>query len=120
MNTIVKTPKTFIRIVVATAVACTALCAGVRADQVPQAHVSYADLNLNTHAGATVLFRRILGAADQVCALPLERDLAHVAETKACKARVMAQAVGALDNPNLTEVYEQRVGNTASIQLAAR
>jgi UrcA family protein len=34
---------------------------------IPQAHVSYRDLNLNSHVGQQVLARRVSSAATQVC-----------------------------------------------------
>ena len=39
----------------------------MRAADVPQVHVKYADLNLNTPAGAATLLQRIRYAADRVC-----------------------------------------------------
>jgi UrcA family protein len=83
-------------------------------------HVSYADLNLSTRADAAVLYQRIVGAAKQVCAMPVEGDLGHVSQTKACMARVTAQAVAAIDNANLSRTFEERTGTTPALQLAAR
>jgi len=120
MNTTVKTPKTFVRIVVAAAAVCAALTTGARADEAIKVHVSYADLNLNTNAGANALYQRIRGAADQVCAMPLEQDLGHANRIKACTARVIAEAVTALDNANVNQVYANKTGTTAAIKLAAR
>jgi UrcA family protein len=109
-----------IRTILTATALCAALAAGARAEEAPQVHVSYADLNLNTAAGATVLYQRIREAASTVCALPVERDLGHVSQTKACTAQVMAEAVATLDNPTVTRVYEQKTGTTAAIKLATR
>jgi UrcA family protein len=117
MNTI---NNNVIRTILTATALCAALAAGARAEEAPQVHVSYADLNLNTAAGADALYQRIRKAASNVCALPVERDLGHVSQTKACTARVIAEAVEALDNPAVSRVYEQKTGLTPAIQLAAR
>jgi UrcA family protein len=120
MKIINHTPKNVIRTLVAAAALCGALATGARAEEAPQVHVSYADLNLNTTAGATALYQRVRAAAAQVCALPVEDDLSHLSQTKACKARVIAEALTSLDNPTVTRVFEQTTGVTPAIQLAAR
>jgi len=120
MNTIVNTSRNTLRVVVAAAAVCAALAGGVRADEAPQVHVSYADLNLNTSQGATALYQRIHGAAVQVCALPLAQDLGQATKIKVCMARAIAESVAAVNNPNLTRVYEQKAGTTPAIQLAGR
>jgi UrcA family protein len=120
MNTIVNNQKNIIGIAVAAAALCAALAAGARADEVPQVHVSYADLNLGTRADAAVLYQRIRAAAARVCALPVESDLGHVSQTKACMARVTAEAVAAVDNANLSRTYAEKMGTTPALQLAVR
>jgi len=109
-----------VRTILTATALCAALAAGARAEDARQVHVSYADLNLNTAAGATVLYQRIREAASNVCALPVERDLGHVSRTKACMARVIAEAVETLDNPAVSRVYEQKSGMTPAIKLATR
>jgi UrcA family protein len=94
------------------------LAAGAQAADVPQVHVKYADLNLNTAAGATVLYRRIRGAADQVCGVSSDRDLARVTQAKACAAHAVADAVAAVNAPILTSIYQVKIGGTAVTRLA--
>jgi UrcA family protein len=120
MNTSVHKQQNIVRTVFAAAAVCAALATGARADEAPQVHVSYADLNLGTRADAAVLYQRIRAAAARVCALPVESDLGHVSQTKACMARVTAQAVAAVDNANLSRTFEEKTGSTPDLQLAAR
>jgi UrcA family protein len=95
-----------------------ALAAGVQAADLPQVHVKYADLNLGTTAGATVLYQRIRGAAGQVCGVSSDRDLARGAQAKACAAHAVADAVAAVNAPALTSIYQATMGGTAVTRLA--
>ncbi len=108
------------RIRIAAAVALfAALTAGAQAADVPQVHVKYGDLNLTTTSGATVLYQRIRGAADQVCGVADSGDLARFARAKACAAHTVAAAVAAVNVPALTGVYEVKDGGAAGIRIAA-
>jgi UrcA family protein len=98
--------------------ALAALAAGAQAADVPQVHVKYGDLNLRTTAGATVLYQRIRGAAGLVCGVSDTRDLARLAQAKACAAHTVAEAVAAVNAPALTGVYEVKMGD-AGMRLAA-
>jgi len=82
-----------IRITFAAAAMIAALTTGVRAADVPQVHVKYADLNVNTPAGAAALYQRIRFAANQVCADPGTRDLAVLVKVQACTDQAVANAV---------------------------
>jgi UrcA family protein len=95
-----------------------ALAAGAQAADVPQVHVKYADLNLNTAAGANVLYRRIRGAADQVCGVSSTRELARLEQAKTCAAHAVADAVAAVNVPALTSIYQVNMGRTAVTRLA--
>lgn len=75
---------------------------------VPSAHVSYADLDLSTDAGARTLYRRIQGAADKVCPNVDLRDLTRSVEARKCRLDAIERAVHAVGSPKL-----------AAIQLAA-
>ena len=96
-----------------------ALTVGANAADVPHVHVKYGDLNLGTTAGATVLYQRIRGAADGVCGVPDTRDLARIAQAKACAAHTVAEAVAAVNAPLLTGVYQVKMGEAVGIQVAA-
>jgi UrcA family protein len=63
--------------------------------------VRYRDLNLDTDAGAKVLYRRIYYAAVQVCGDPFSRQLDQAAAAKACVDKAIASSVHALDSAQL-------------------
>ena len=69
----------------------------------PVKAVSYQDLNLKTDAGVQVLYKRIEGAAKQVCGVLEIRDLQGVRAHKACVQRAMDDAVAAVNNQMLTQ-----------------
>jgi UrcA family protein len=96
-----------------------ALTAGAHAADVPQVHVNYADLNVNTAAGAKVLYQRIRGAADLVCGVADTRELARLSRAQACAAHAIAEAVDAVNSPVLTAVAEVKTGGAAVTRLAA-
>jgi UrcA family protein len=120
MNT--HTPITQNRIgrALATAALIVGIAAGAHAGDVPQVHVNFADLNVNTPAGVAVLFQRIRGAATQVCTVPGMRDLEMLAVTRACAAHAVADAVAQVNNPLLTGLYEIKTGVAPALRLAAR
>jgi len=96
-----------------------ALTAGAHAADAPQVHVNYAGLNVNTPAGATVLYQRIRGAADLVCGVSDSRDLARLSQAKACAAHATAEAVAAVNVPALTGVYQVKTRVAPVTRLAA-
>lgn len=98
MNT---TTRNTLKTLVAAASLITAFATGAQAAEASQVHVSYADLNLHTAAGAAALNRRIKRAAEQVCGFSGDRDLARQAQFKACTARAIADAVASLKNANV-------------------
>jgi UrcA family protein len=104
-----KTNNAFHRVFVAAALVA-GFGAAAQAADLPQVHVNYADLNVNTAAGATILYQRIRHAADQVCPTFIERDLNSETAAKACKARAIGEAVAAVNAPALTQVYEGKTG----------
>jgi UrcA family protein len=80
-----------------------ALATGARAADVAQVHVSYADLNVHSPAGAAALDRRIHAAAERVCGVFADRDLARRAQFNACVTGATAAALAAVAaaNPQL-------------------
>ena len=81
-----------------------------QAADLPQVHVNYGDLNVNTAAGAAVLYQRIRNAAEQVCGTFGVRDLGAAAAAKACKTRAIGEAVAAVHAPVLSQMYEGEDG----------
>ena len=67
--------------------------------------VRYADIDAGTIDGATVLLRRIEGAASRVCA-PLDHgDLASATRRESCEQKLTAAAVSRVNSPALASVY---------------
>jgi UrcA family protein len=97
-----------------------ALTAGAQAAGVPQVHVKYADLNVGTTAGATILYQRIRRAADRVCAVTKTRELDRLGKAEACADHAVAEAVAAVHAPALTRVYEAKTGVAPLTRLATR
>ena len=74
--------------------------------------VSYGDLNLDTEAGARVLYRRLRGAAGEVCT-PLESvDTVLKAGWRACMDKAMNSAVASVNKPTVTALHNKlgRIG----------
>ena len=71
--------------------------------EVPAQTVRFQDLNLNTDAGVQVLYKRIHGAANQVCGNFNVRDLEGARIHKACVERAVADAVATVNNQMLTK-----------------
>jgi UrcA family protein len=95
--------------VVAIAAMSAAVLAGVThaaetGDTLPNQVVVFKDLNLNSNAGVQVLYRRIQGAADQVCGKVDTRDLRGMSARKVCVERAIANAVATVDSRMLTTV----------------
>jgi len=72
--------------------------------EVPSAHVSYADLDLSTDAGARTLYRRIQSAADKVCPNVDLRDLTRSAAASICRRDAIDRAVRVVGSPRLAAV----------------
>jgi UrcA family protein len=85
---------------------------------VPTRTVRYADLDLNTQKGATVLYNRIRQAAEQVCGYEGRLPLAKAAPVMACVDKAVASSVQAVNNAKVTGVYDSRNGVKA-INVAA-
>ena len=89
-------------------------------DDVPTRTVHYADLDLNTQKGATVLYNRIREAAEQVCGYDGWQPIAIAARVKACVDKAVASSVHAKNNARLTGVYDGRNGVKALSVAALR
>lgn len=71
----------------------------------PQLVVSYADLNLASRHGASVLFERIQSAAVQVCGAPDAPEVLRSPAVNACIHQAIEKAVSRVDNTLLTSQY---------------
>jgi UrcA family protein len=68
--------------------------------------VNFSDLNLSGEAGVKEIYRRIRAAANLVCA-PLSdtRNLARLAQGRACREMAIANAVAEIHHPLLSEYH---------------
>ncbi len=81
------------------------------AGQLPTKVVHYADLNLNSRDGVEVLYRRIQGAARDVCGPPARTGSRIVSAVwQACMANAIRTAVQGVDRPLLTAYYDEHFG----------
>jgi UrcA family protein len=80
----------------------------------PSKTVKFADLNIQTPAGAKVLYQRIRFAANQVCE-PAYQDPVLKEATPTCVATAIDNAVRAVNAPYLTAL---RFGNS-NVRLAS-
>jgi len=78
--------------------------------QVPTRTVRYSDLNLNTQAGAEMLYKRIRNAAEQVCGDVDSRQLQQAAAAKACVDRAIIAGTHAVNHVRLTSTYDAHAG----------
>jgi UrcA family protein len=94
----------------------------VHADELnaPARTVHYSDLNLNTPAGISVLYKRIRNAAEQVCGDVNSRRLEEAAAAKACVRHAVYTSVRSVNNVKLTNEYNAHVGGAQeSINVAS-
>jgi len=120
MKNFAPTQKNGFRIALASLAVFAALGTAARAEDAPQVHVSYADLNLATDAGAKVLFQRIHAAAERVCEVPNMRDLSSLSRAQACTDHAIAVAVEAVKAPALTKIYDAKYRVAPSTVVALR
>lgn len=88
-------------------------------DSPPQVKVSYADLNLSSTQGAEALYRRIKSAAGEVCYPRDERNLAQMANRRACIQKAISDAVTHVGSPTLIAVYNTHEGRSQPLQVAS-
>ena len=89
--------------------------------EVPSVVVRFADLDLSRSEGARVLFRRLQGAAETVCAPLDDRQLARHMHFLACVRSAISAAVSKVDQPALTTYYEAKTtGRKATMQIAQK
>jgi UrcA family protein len=69
--------------------------------------VRYGDLNLNTEAGAEVLYRRLRQAADQACTPFGILDAGVRASWRACYDKAMDSAVASVNKPMVTALHNR-------------
>ena len=120
MKTITRNSKHVLAAVAAVCLASVTIVAHAdeAANGVPTRTVRYSDLDINTRAGATVLYARIRYAAQEVCGDADSRLWAVSAAVKACVNRAISTSVRSVNSPKLTSVYNSHVGAAQTIKLA--
>jgi len=69
--------------------------------------VSYAELDLNSEAGANAMLGRLRQAAQRVCSSGFDRDLTRGRAERECMRNAMRQAVAAADTAAMQQQYAQ-------------
>lgn len=88
----------------------------------PTRTVHYSNLNLDTPAGVSVLYKRIRNAAEEVCGDVNSRQLEEAAAARACVDHAVYVSVHSVNNAKLTSEYQAHMGaaqesiNVASIR----
>ena len=108
MNTITQNRNTLIAAIAVTLLGPAAVGAHAGTVNVPTVTVKYADLNLDTQAGAAALYNRIRYAAVQVCGNADPARLDQVAAARPCVQRAIAASVNTIQKPKLTREYQVR------------
>ena len=82
------------------------------ADDVPTVRVHYADLDLSTEHGAAALYKRIEGAAKQVCPSPNSLSARAAKLAQHCVATAIERAVADVNSPQLARLSALRSHRT--------
>ena len=93
--------------------ATTVRAADMSSDSVPMKTVTYGDLNLATPQGVEWLYRRIVGAAQQVCGALNGRSFEEKQQFSICTTQSIARAVAAVDQPALAALQAIKTGQPA-------
>ena len=117
MNAITRNTKSFTTAAVA-AVCLASVAINVHADEAART-VRYSDLNLNTRAGAAVLYKRIRVAAEDVCGDVHSWQPVVAKATKVCVDRAIFTGVRSVDAPMLTSEYDAHAGVVRPMNVAS-
>ena len=85
----------------------------------PQAIVKFGDLDVSTPQGAETLYRRIHGAALDVCSRMYVDEQAYKWHKDACLQKVIGDAVIKVNRPALSAVFASKYGVLPPMVLAA-
>jgi UrcA family protein len=119
------TTVSFFRTVIATALigaASSFAVLPVVADDIapPQTIVKYADLNIASSEGASVLYARIHHAAENVCMQFDWGGLDAYVQRKACIHKAISGAVTRVNAPALTALDSAKTGSETPTRLVSR
>ena len=76
--------------------------------------VTYGDLNLETEAGARVLYARLRYAAQDVCSLYQSDDLARKVVWRTCVENSLSDAVGRINKPQVTALHNKSASRAST------
>jgi len=79
-----------------------------RSAALPTVTVRYADLDLNTSAGAEELYARLRTAARRVCNVAEARALGDAMRSKACYQQVLGAAVTNVKSPTVDALHRAK------------
>jgi UrcA family protein len=93
------------------------------ANDPPTMTVGYSDLDVSQSRGATILYGRILTAAQMVCT-PAEGAIssfpARTAGSRACVQRAISMAVTSVDRPALSAIFAANYPSMTLDRVASR
>lgn len=118
MNSNIKTAnRTILACAVAMALATVLVVSNAHAgEQARSETVKFADLDLSTAAGVETLYGRIHKAAGHVCNEPSQ----ELREYLACVTKAESEAVGKVNLPMLTAIYQKKTGKSPATLTANR
>lgn len=85
----------------------------------PQVIVKFADLNVSNSQGAQTLYRRIHGAAVNVCSRMYVDEQAYKWHESACLQKVIGDAVMKVNRPALSAIFASNFSVPQPMALAA-
>jgi len=121
MNTITTAPlRTLIAGAILSALAISYATASRADDDLspPQVVVRFGDLDVSTSQGAATLYRRIRGAALNVCSRMYVDEQAYKWHQNACLQKVIGDAVIQVNRPLLSAVFASKFGASPPMVLA--
>jgi UrcA family protein len=122
MNTITTTPlRTLVAGAILSALAFSFATVSRADDDTapPQVIVKFGDLDVSTSYGAAALYRRIHGAAVNVCSRMYVDEQSYRWHENACLQKVIGDAVIKVNRPALSAVFASKYGVSAPMVLAA-
>jgi UrcA family protein len=122
MNTITTTPlRTLVAGAILSALAFSFATVSRADDDTapPQVIVKFGDLDVSTSQGAAALYRRIHGAAVNVCSRMYVNEQSYKWHKNACMQKVIGDAEIKVNRPSLSAVFASKYGVSAPMVLAA-
>jgi UrcA family protein len=96
--------------------ACALVACNVQAGDVRTETVKFSDLNLSSPSGVEALYLRIHAAARRVCSQPA----GEWTSDQACVRKAEGEAIGKVNVPLLTALYQHKTGTEPQTIIANR